>query len=416
MWGVFKSIFRKKEPELPKEEIELHLIEKWLDEKTGPVVAELNSRLAAAKQAVAREIEETKHNLEVLEQAQLRNQSIPERAKHFMQGNRETYIKRIGFFLNSIHFPGDIRDYGSFYSAMQEELRNLAQGIARPYQILQEFFSDESRQVSSNIAVIEKELNSVQQEIISKSIHSLESTKLRIKDLEFKVTLKKKLLEESETLKQEKNGLEKEMETLSSELALLKKDKALRELEKKQLETKAKIEQAQARMMNSFSAIDTAMRKFEKITYKHREIMQKYIASPLDALMQDLHLGIIKALSDMQSTIRNSRIDLKDRKKDKALEVLQLFTKEYLGSFLTEYGQLKKEEGETAKAIETSNVTILVREKKEKLEKDESAKKITERKIADLQKEFEKIDIEALRADIAGALTALTSTAASIRL
>jgi hypothetical protein len=87
MWEVFKSIFRKKEPELPKEEIELQQLENWLDEKTGPVVAELNSRLAAAKQAVAREIEETRHNLEVLEQAQLRNQSTSCRAtgKHTLK-------------------------------------------------------------------------------------------------------------------------------------------------------------------------------------------------------------------------------------------------------------------------------------------------------------------------------------------
>ncbi len=415
MWEIFKSIFRKKEQELPKEEITLEHLENWLDEKTKPVIAELNGRLAAAKQKVIREIAEARHNIEILEQAQLRNQEIPERAKHFMKGNRETYVKRINFFFSSIHFPDAISDYGFFYSAMQEELRNLAQGVARPYQILQEFFSDESRQVSSNVAVIEQEINGLQQEIISKSINSLESTKLMIKDLESKICLKKKAADEAKLLEKEKEELDRRIEALSSDITLLKKDKKIKELEKRQLEIKVSIEQARARIMNSFSVMDTAMRKFEKITYKHRVILQKYIESPFDALLHDLHLEVIKAFSDLQAAVRSNKIDLKDRKREKTLEAIQLFTKEYLGNFLTEYGQLKKEECEIEKAIACSDVSVLLKEKQDKILCDEAARKDAEKKIADLQKELEKIDIGKLKEDIACAVSRIVQAEVSIK-
>ncbi|MEM4263457.1 MAG: hypothetical protein QW666_00995, partial [Candidatus Woesearchaeota archaeon] len=88
----------------------------------------------------------------------------------------------------------------------------------------------------------------------------------------------------------------------------------------------------------------------------------------------------------------------------------------YLGNFMTEYGQLKKEEGETAKAIEQSSITLLIREKKGELEKASARRKEIEIRAAELEKELEKIDIDKGVSELAKSISVLTGTSLSIRL
>jgi len=408
MFGFLKKLFSR-EPEVPDEEVELDNLHSWFDEKTKSSIESLNNELKEVGQRVDSEIKQAKQNLDMLNDAELLNPNIPERAKHFMQGNRDAYSKKINSFLDRIHIPYTISDFSVFHSALQGELKELTQGTAKSFQILQEFFANESRKVMANVGDISKEINSFKQAFDTAGLNILDETKKRISDFQIKLKLRSSLEKDLEARKKELEEHTEEIRKLREEIELLQKDGELNELKNKLKEARFKIEQTRERILGPFSVINTALRKFERITYRHRMIVQKYIDSPLDALLQDLHLSILKALHDLEMSIMNNRIELKDKKKEKTLEVMKLLTREYLGSFLTEYGQIKHEQDKIKKMIANLDVVVLLKEKKERIVKLENNRIDIERKIDVFSKELAKVDIEELENKLVDNLRKITN-------
>ena len=408
MFGFLKKLFSK-EPEVPVEEIELDNLSSWFDDKTKSKIESLNNELKEVGQRVNSEISQTKKNIEVLNNAKLLNPNIPERAKHFMQGNRDAYSKKINSFLDRVHVPYSISDFSVFHSSVQEELKELTQGTAKSFQILQEFFANESRKVMGNIGSISKEINSFNQAFDDAGLNILDETKKRITDFQTKLKLRDALEQDLTARKQELEEHTAEIRKLKEDIELLQKDRQLTELKSKFKQAQAKVEETRERITSPFSVINPALRKFERITYRHRTIVQKYIDSPLDALLQDLHLSILKALHDLEMSIMNNRIDMKDKKREKTLEVMKLLTREYMGSFLTEYGQIKHEQDKLKKQIANLDAVVLLKEKKDKIIKLENNRIDIERKIDVFSKELAKVDIEELENKLVENLRKITN-------
>ncbi|MBW3004312.1 hypothetical protein KY310_00575 [Candidatus Woesearchaeota archaeon] len=409
MLGFLKKLFAR-EPEVPVEEVELVNLHSWFDEKTRSNIDSLTADLKEVGNRVSQEILQARKNIEVLNNAELLNPNIPERAKHFMQGNREAYSKKISSFLDRVHVPYAISDFPVFHSAVQEELKELTQGTAKSFQILQEFFANEARNILANVGSISKEITSFKQAFDDAGLNILEETKKRITDFQTKLKLRQALETDLGARKKELEDHTEEIKKLKEESELLQKDKELTELKSKFKQAQAKVEETRERITSPFSVINPALRKFERITYRHRTIVQKYIESPLDALLQDLHLSILKALHDLELSIVNNRIDLKDKKREKTLEVMKLLTREYLGSFLTEYGQIKHEQDKIKKQIANLDVVVLLKEKKERITKLENNRMDIERKIDLFSKELAKVDIEELENKLVDNLRKITST------
>jgi len=408
MFGFLKKLFSK-EPEVSVEEIELANLHSWFDEKTKSKIDYLNNELKEVGKRVNSEVEQTRQNLDVLNKAELLNSNIPERAKHFMTGNRDAYSKKINSFLDRVHVPYNISDFSVFHSAVQEELKELTQGTAKSFQILQEFFANESRKVMGNVGSISKEINSFNQAFDDAGLNILDETKKRITDFQTKLNLKDALEKDLEARKQELEEHTTEIRKLKEDIELLQKDTQLTELKSKFKQAQAKVEETRERITSPFSVINPALRKFERITYRHRTIVQKYIESPLDALLQDLHLSILKALHDLEMSIMNSRIDMKDKKREKTLEVMKLLTREYLGSFLTEYGQIKHVQDKLKKQIANLDAVVLLKEKKDKIIKLENNRIDIERKIDVFSKELAKVNIEELENKLVENLRKITN-------
>jgi len=395
MFGFLKKLFSK-EPEVAVEEVELSNLHSWFDEKTKSNIDSLAAELKELNNRISHEIKQAREKIEVLNNAELLNPNIPERAKHFMQGNREAFSRKVTAFLDSVHVPQDIADFSVFHSAVQEELKELSQGTAKSFQILQEFFANESRQVMANVGAVSKEITSFKQSFDAAGLNILGETRKKISDFQTKLDLRQALEKDLAARKKELEEHTSEVRQLKQDVELLQKDRELAELKNQFRQAQAGVEEARERITGPFSVINTALRKFERITYRHRMIVQKYIDSPLDALLQDLHLSILKALHDLEMAIVNNRIDLKDKKKEKTLEVLKLLTREYLGNFLTEYGQIKHEQDKIKKKIANLNVVVLLKQKKERIQKLENERIDIERKIDLFSKELSKVDIDEL--------------------
>gem|GEM_PF-4855487 len=409
MLGFLKKLLSK-EPAVPTEAVELANLSTWFEEKTKSKIEGLNSRLKETNQKISQEIEQARSNINSLNEAKLMNPDIPERAKHFMQGNRDAYSKKTSLFLDKISAPDTVQNFPVFYSAVQNELKELMQGTAKSFQILQEFFANESRQVMASIGNIGKEANLFKQAFDDAGLHILDDTKKAIVDFQTKLKLKTALEKDLENAQKELEEHTAEITKLKEDIELLQKDRDLNALKDAFKKIQAKIEETRGRITTPFSVINPALRKFERITYRHRLLVQGYIESPLDALMKDLHLSILKALHDLELAIMNSRIELKDKKKDRTLETLKLLTKEYLGSFLTEYGQAKQEQDKIRKQLENLDVVVLLKEKKAGIEKRENARIDVERKIALFSKELEKTSIQELEDVLIENLRKITNT------
>jgi len=92
MLGFLKRLFSK-EHEVPVEEVELDTLSSWFDDKTKSKIDSLNTELSEVGKRVSSEVEQTRQNLDALNKAELLNSNIPERAKHFMTGNRDKFIQ-----------------------------------------------------------------------------------------------------------------------------------------------------------------------------------------------------------------------------------------------------------------------------------------------------------------------------------
>jgi len=97
MLKFLKNIFMQKE--IKNEEINLNELEGWIESNKKIILNDLNKKTDEIMSRISNEVRKCNENLRALENAELANPKIPLRAKQAMEGNRETYIKRINLFL-----------------------------------------------------------------------------------------------------------------------------------------------------------------------------------------------------------------------------------------------------------------------------------------------------------------------------
>ena len=163
MFNFLKKFFTKKEIETIK--LELKDLKSFFDEKHKEVEKELNSKIAEIRGKIAEEITKTRNNLETLKKAELRNENIPVRAKQFMKGNREAYIRIVNNLVDSINIEDDYNSILKFCDNFNETLLHFTKSTTKAYQVLQEFFANESREIALNI----KQFDSLIKRLISGS-------------------------------------------------------------------------------------------------------------------------------------------------------------------------------------------------------------------------------------------------------
>src|SRR3989344_1948827 len=80
-------------PEIKK--LTITELESWLDSHTEAIFDTASEEIKNIRTAIAQEKRQLSINLSNLEKAELKNNMIPARVKHIMQGNREIYLQRM---------------------------------------------------------------------------------------------------------------------------------------------------------------------------------------------------------------------------------------------------------------------------------------------------------------------------------
>ncbi|MBW2995405.1 hypothetical protein KY312_03555, partial [Candidatus Woesearchaeota archaeon] len=163
-----------------KEQIEILVpfndLEDWVDDNTEKIVSDNKVKVNEKFNEVLENKDELNQLLVNLKNAKLHNPNIEPRMLQFMSGNRDNYINQINFFVSNFPTMDD-----DFFAKFQDALNDLSKRTTRSYQILQEFFSDETRRIALKLREIDE---------LSKSVHGLKTSGQMQKISEIKEKIK----------------------------------------------------------------------------------------------------------------------------------------------------------------------------------------------------------------------------------
>jgi len=397
MFDFIKKLFSEEEKEeIEKERVKLNDIDKWLDSFEKKQLASFSEKTSPFINQVKEEIKKTRENLENLRNAKLRNEKIPPKARHMMEGSRDIYIRKVALFLDNIaslaekNDPDAVHELCQVFESGSEELSKSTQ---RSYMVLQEFFSRESREIAINIKKIDASVKSLKKTLkgtgleiiteIKKDAEHLHNKLRQKKGFEDGIEKKKKIMEE---MKKSLENLEKEKESLikSDDYNAAAGEKAKNEA------LSAKMRNKESELLHLFSAIEKALRKYERMT-TDEAVVRSYLASPSNALLKDNELKIIGVLSKMKDAVARDQLDLKDKKKEKTIEVIEKLSRDYLEAYRKEHEDISEEKKKLEQSIASSSVLNKINETDGRITRTKEEMRHTNSSLETLEHESGKI-------------------------
>ncbi len=326
----FLNLFRQKKT--------LEQLKAWLAEDQQKQQNEQQQAIEQAQQAFPELLRNAKEAISALEQAELRNPNIPERAKHYMRGNREQFLRLTSRFVENLFVPKE----GPDFSQLELLFHQYAQNTARPAAILSEFFGQEVNEVRKCLAEIEK------------NIGDIKAFQLKKERLQIIEALLKKLDDvkaEQERIAAEREALSAQLQQMNNKRDTLKKEKEQFTTRPEYLKVKEDLltttkerQDAEQAITGLFLPLSDAIKK-----YAHKmknDKLAHYADNPVDALIHDYSLSILKHLPGISESLTQGELELKPEKSHKALQALKQLTKDNLSAMIHRYAKAKKREAD----------------------------------------------------------------------
>ncbi|MBI4450851.1 hypothetical protein HY642_02665 [Candidatus Woesearchaeota archaeon] len=317
-------------------------LDAWIKSKEAESAVEFEAVLAEALPAVKESVSESRAAIEQLRSAELRNPDIPERHKHFMAGNRQEYIKQATRLLDAVKL-GD--DWAAFFPELDAALAVFAQQSARPFQILQEFFGDETKHIALCIASIERTAGTIR-----KAHARFEALKALRAAYQAAIAAQESISAlQSELARSDAQHkfLEEERSRLITTIATLETGPEWAPVDdhQRQLATlRESVTAAKQDILDRFGRLAAALRKYAHVSVVHRELASAYADEPVEALCADMKMQIMQVLADLRINISSGSLQLADDKKERALATTDSITKQRLEAFVREYGKMRAHE------------------------------------------------------------------------
>lgn len=400
--GVFNFLkkFSRKKEEI--EEIKLDGLNDWVDSYYKDISDNIKSKLAGVMRKITNEKKKSKENLEVLNNVELRNKNVPERVKQIIDGNRETYIQKVNMLIEKIDLPSDFDKIIEYCDSFDKNLEFFGKNTLRSYNVLQEFFGDESRAIAENVRNMGKLIKDAKSILEEAKMDKIIELKDKISKIEQKVMRKIELKENVQLKKNELKTIGDKIYENGSEIKKIEEGieyKRFIELIDKKRILKQKVSELKKGLWHSFSVIEPALKKYERITL-NKELTEEYLINSLKTLLNDLELNIVKLLEKMKIAIIDKKIELKDKKMKKVLNELNKLDINYFKEFLRIYNELKSELEELKIKIDESIIIRRFEEIKKEVEYDTDKLNLIKKNSEDMIKEFEGINVEELKKNL----------------
>jgi len=392
MFEFIKKLFSE---EIEKKELSLKEFEPWFEnlakekmQKASEIIAEFNAKLE-------KNISESKNKIEHLDKSELKNQKIPERAKQLLYGNKQAYINKIRHFLEDVTIPKDINSAKEALEKFESNLDILTKSTQKSYMILQEFLANESRDVAVTVNEIRNSLKELNEKLKKENIELLNEIKEELLKIKNTDKQKKEMKNSIEEKKNRESNIIKEIEEVEKEIGRLEKSSEFKSM-KSSIEKKKKIEEKINALEKSihhiFSILEKSLKKFQRMTLDEN-LVKDYLEKPINALFRDYEFKLIDVLQSMKNAILKDNLQLKDKKKDRTVEIIEKTTREYLSKFRKDYENLKEELRKIEEKISGIKVGEQIENIKGKKDFFEKTIEKTRNELEDLKKQLKNIDI-----------------------
>ncbi|MEM4267197.1 MAG: hypothetical protein QXK37_00020 [Candidatus Woesearchaeota archaeon] len=295
----------------------------WFDKIAMEEIEKISSLLNPLTSKYKSLINETNRMLDALENANLKNQEIAERAKQLMEGNRKTYIKRTRDFLISVNRELKIEDIDEFHKEFQEKIMLLNQSTTKSYYVLQEFFAHESREIALRIKNLEEQINSAKEAVQKSAYHKILEIRKSIENYNEKARMKRSLLAEEAQLKKELADEESATKRIEEELEKITKAdaySAYSQLINRKNEITKEILSLKEEINTIIQGIEPLLRHLNKNS--SADIIELYLAEPYKAFCEDKNLEIASFGEVLDDIIESERINLSEKRIERAKTAL----------------------------------------------------------------------------------------------
>ncbi len=362
MLEFLKKIFKNEEVQEAKEavEISLYSLEDWLNEKSKPLMEDVNRQIASILMKVNEELQRARFNVEVLENAKLQNPNIPFKAKQYMEGNRKAYIRAVNSFLG--HMEINNKDYFylvDFCKLFDELINDLNKGTFRSYSILQEFFANETNKIAQNLKNFDTIFSRLKSFLNDEKVVNVNKTIEKAQSLKIKSKQKINLNVDFKTIEAAIKLANKEKDEVMANIEKFNNSDEHKDFLKLNEKKKSKARsfyEDENQILQSFSVLERSLRKYSHIAFEHEEIVLEYLKQPIETLANDRNLVILEILKNLEKALNEGKLQIDDRKKDKSIEEIKKLNREFIGQFLKRYFSFKAEMEEIDSKIKATRI------------------------------------------------------------
>src|SRR3989338_990960 len=387
-------------PEIKK--LTITELESWLDSHTEAIFDTASEEIKNIRTAIAQEKSQLSINLSNLEKAELKNNMIPARVKHIMQGNREIYLQRMNSLSDQISIPLDFHGLLQFTNSFDENLSKFEKSIAKNHHVMLEFFVKETTAVSTNVKNIDRQIKEIKQRLEDNKIFWLNGIKHKTKELQSKIRRREEKKKEISHIREKLESKKTEIENKENKIESLKISEDYGEflsLTEEKDNFSLDLANLISKISHSFSEIEAAIKKYSN-SRPEDKLIKCYLDDPIKTLLEDKSLDIAKTLKKIRNAVEINEIELKEKKREKTINELGKLSEFYFRDFLQRQRELTKNLQAISKEIENSIMNKEIKKLKEDVKEDKA--KLAEDKIPlnKLEKDLKEIEISALESEI----------------
>ncbi len=402
MFEFIKKFFTK--PVVYQEQVLLNEVDTWFSNKMRSRTKRLDDNFFSFFNSVQTEVSFLQSKIKELESAEIdEKENIQHRVKQVVLGNRQHYVRQLNSFIQNIKVPEskNAQVGMNYLNRLSVELDNFAKKTTKTYYTTQHLFhkqADEIAKIIKNLSNLLKEMKSTMKE---DELELLQQTQSIIKEFfekrELKSQLEKELIEKQSAFKK----VESEINEFTNQIKNKTESDGFKdytELEQKNKELDDSLKSMKDEIYSLFKSIERSLKKFEHIDDKNQKLIKEYINDPVKTLFEDKSFEILNILKELKANIDS--LGLKDKEKEKTLDILKQITSKKLKDFVKEEENIKQQQKLLGQQVENHEVKKSINEIKYlmtfKLHKFDNIKEDIEK----INEKLSSIDLEKLKQQI----------------
>lgn len=402
MFEFIKKLFAK---EVEKINVKTEELSNWFNEKTKDYSSELDNFVKEKTGHLGHLKKEVEEAVEGLMEAEIKDEEkIMPKVKNVVLAARNNYVRDLNHLINNLEIDiSDKKNVVESCKMAQIKLDMFAQKTAKSYFTTQHLFHKPLEKLAGHLKELGKLVKELNDSVKGSKTSKAEAINGLISKLNKDIGLLKEWEKSVGDFGEKKKELTAKIEDIEKEIDGLKKTKEYAEYEddiKKITSLKEKLKIRNNAIFELIAPLQAIIKKYERIAMDNEKLLKNYIDDVVKAFLQDNETILLDILQKMKDSIEKGSIELKDKKKEKALKQINTITKEKLEELKEDYMNAETKIKEVKERISNNDVQERQEELINKKNKVKDELDYNERDINEVKEMIEKIDLDKVKKDI----------------